>query len=342
MCDWISVSQTHTDAATCTSTVSVIIDTESGDVEREVPKGHQIVGSFNTGILVTSFNGRVSLSGNVGRWCRPDNVFGFDVDTVKRRCNMILQKVGLPPFTDGAFHYVQNKEGEGQKKVYSGATISRLDLTVNYGTGSAKNSSDFRYWLSTQRLGRSPVTMDGNTVYYGKRSKYATLKVYDKAAEIRAHRKKSVWSPEQDSTDDYLKALADWCDSIGMIRVERILKSRALRQKDICYWSTMNNAVANVEFNSGVNEMRNRCEEFHDIEFLKPNEKALYHAYLRGENLRLYGYSRATFYRYKKILLAAGIDISEPLNVVALKVRPRIIELVPVEPPKFYETAVNF
>lgn len=56
-------------------------------------------GSFDTHIQVKSEGGRVSLSGNIGRFERPDNVFGYSVAECIVLANKLMLRLGLPAFT---------------------------------------------------------------------------------------------------------------------------------------------------------------------------------------------------------------------------------------------------
>ena len=48
--------------------------------------------------------------------------------------------------------------------------------------------------------------------------------------------------------------------------------------------------------------------------------------------------SRATFYRLRADLLSHGVDISERCNVRTLNIRPRLIEMKPLEQPAWWES----
>ena len=333
-CDWITVSQEHDEAVPeLVDAVVTSVSPDDGLLNWESRRGFQHRGSWDTSILVCSSGNRVSLSGNVGRFGRPDNVFGYDIDTIKVLCNNIVTSLGLPAFTDGVPTFVQGKGGS------TGARISRLDLTRNFACGGAREASDFLYWLSSQKVSRADVERVESTVYFGKRSKFATTKVYDKGRELahglRRLRRKNV-NGERVDHQGYLEQLIAWCERVGLVRLETTFSSRYLTQKKLCFWSDLTTTALADHFRSYEARVMNRCEEFDDLEALAPRFQFAYHAYVRGENLRDLGWSRSTFFRYRKELLRLGVDIAKPLNVKALAIKPRVVELVPAVAPDFY------
>ncbi|PID62207.1 MAG: hypothetical protein CSB44_03680 [Gammaproteobacteria bacterium] len=337
-CDWVTCTQVHDrDVPEVFASVTSRCDAE-GELEWETPGGVIHEGSHSTSVLVVSDGRRVTLSGNVGRFGRPDNVFGYGVEVVKEGANTILGAFGLPPFEDGE-RVERVRRGEGgdlhPEISYMGATISRLDMTRNFVTGSAENAGDFLYWLRSQKIGRGDTDSVGNTVYWNRHSRYARAKMYAKGAEIRAQMRRNVQRRGAEH-QRYLAELADWCDQVGLVRFEVTMKQRNLTQTGLRYWARCTDESVESEYRKREEGLMTRCENFEDVRALPVRLQNVFHAYMRGENIAEQGMSRATFYRYRQQLLAVGVDIAKELNVTALRVRPRVIELTAAEPPSFY------
>jgi len=342
LCDWVSVSQLHAETVPQrTKSVALIVESETAQVIGEAPRGFSHEGSHDSRILVTSYGNRVSLSGNIGRLNRPDNVFGYNIDECKRRCNEVMDSLGLPRFHDGQRLSIPAKRDRAGIVMYNGARFSRVDLTRNFTTGSEKNASDMLYWLASQRILRTSTTAEDNTVYYGRKSQYQTIKVYGKANELRAHLGASKKAVDNELLL-YRQHLQRWAASVGLLRVELSMKRKMLDQKGLKHWATLNDTTATREYDNGIEKMEKRMIINDELENLKPNHRAIANAYMRGENLKDYGWSTATFYRHRRAILPTGIDIKATLNVRALSIQPRVIELRSVEVPEFYNNVARF
>lgn len=72
--DWIAIQQKHNGLNDLNG--GYFMETDSDDKEKwKTAKHLPLEGSHSTSVLVRSFAGQVEVRGNVGRWCRPDNVF---------------------------------------------------------------------------------------------------------------------------------------------------------------------------------------------------------------------------------------------------------------------------
>jgi hypothetical protein len=69
---------------------------------------------------------------------RPRNVFGYSFLECLVKTNRILGDLGLPHFSEGQ-RFITNFKGE-PRSVWTGAIITRLDMTQNFQTGSAKDA----------------------------------------------------------------------------------------------------------------------------------------------------------------------------------------------------------
>ena len=342
LCDWLTVSQNFPEGIQqFNSDMYYVVDTETGEVKykRGTPKHERA--SWDTSVRISSDGYRLVLSGNIGRLGRPDNVFGYDLDECKRRANKILRSLELPEFTDGQLVQLQSKNGKA-KSVYTGALISRVDLTCNFSLGD--NSKDFIYWLGVQKLGRTKVSAwgDGETVYWGAHTKgksdgkYVTSKAYTKAAEIRVRIKEKKRRKETDFEHvEYLTKLADWCEQSGIVRHETLFAERFLNQKGLKYWHTCTHKKLLNHYQQKLKTMTDRTEIEKNIEPMSRVVAGTYHAYMNRENMR--NMPKPTFYRHRTALLKHGVDIAMPPKVVALKVRVKYLECLPATPPEFYE-----
>jgi len=336
-CDWVSVSQIHTKRVPqMAKTVALIFDTESGEVIGEAPRGFQHEGSYDSRLLITSFGNRVSLSGNLSRLNKQDNVFGHTIDQTKHLCNEVLTSLNLPAFSSGTSCILPTKKHRPHRLTWTGAKFSRIDLTQNMLTGSQLNASDFVYWLSVQKLNRGDVTKVKNTVYFGASSGYSTIKVYNKAIEFNSNKKFTQNLSEDDKL--YRKKLEQFLISSGAVRLEFVAKRKYLSETGLNHWANVTNDSATQAYLKGLNNMQNLVAVYDDVDSLSPRVRAFYHAYMRGENVREY-YSDATFYRYRKQIKNIGVDIAQPLNVQALKTKVKTIDLTVLEQPVWYRAS---
>ena len=345
ICDWFAASQVHHHGTIrkCEGIINCV--DANGELEWQNYRAYRHEGSFDTSLRIKSDGNRVSLAGNIGRLCRADNVFGYGVDDCKLLANAVLEKVGLPPFSNGERHVVatRNSTGDFVDQVgYTGAKISQIHLTRNFSTGSQRDASDFLYWLTTQKIANTETTnYKSDTVYFGERSKFQRTKVYNKATAIKSEinrlNRRNLTEGNRIEHLSYLNKLHTWSLESGLVRFETELKSRYLTQHYINDWAACTNATMLPHYEKKGGAIMKRCENYADLSELPARAQDLYYAYMAGENLKdRHNWSTATFYRYKKLLLSVGIDISQKLNVTALKVRPRIISLTPAEMPEFY------
>ena len=304
---------------------------DNGEVVRKhfKPKAHK--GSHDSQIVIKSDGRTLWLSGNVGRFSRPDNVFNFGLDDTEKIMNKILDGAGLPRFTKGEY-IEESKIVKGRRRYYNhytGAKYSRFDLTENYITGSQSNASDFLHWLLAQRLTRGEVTGYGNneTVVYNTGSKYIYAKLYNKYLELIRHNK--------NTDNEVIQKLINYCHQNGIVRLELTLKQRYLHQNKIRDYGQFTEYELFKEFRKFEQKLEVRM--MHDVEENQLTGTVLgtYHAYKNGENLKA-RLSKTTYYRHKKELLKYGVDISVPHNVTSLTVKPRYIDVTPAATPAWY------
>lgn len=322
-------------------------------------RGFQFQGSFATCVVITSDGHRVRFSGNPSRFCRADNVFGFDLPTCLRRVNEILQKFGLPPFTAGrrllrpskshGFNFassvmplesitqlhlvtpvrVQLPRHESESIVdveWTGARITRIDLTRNYSLGGSDNARKYLQWLFTQQPSRSSKVgtyPDASTVDWGRGSRRIYAKFYLKFIELA--KRENAHTPE----------LLEWAKKEGLGRFELSLKSTQLQSMGCQFLGSLDMAQLELLFEDRASILSRATMELDDLDQLPNSIRLCARDYLAGDDLSTL--SRTTFFRKRKALLKFGIDIAVPRNVVAFPQRVRVIELRPAYIPQFYE-----
>src|SRR5687768_10076670 len=120
--DWITISQLHTtDEQLPVYCNGVIVNYDAiGNARHERVCPASFPGSFETSIRIKSDGKHVSLSGNVGRFSRKDNLFNLGWQQTIEKVNRICLDRGLPAFTPG-------KMGSSAHVTESfGARVSRL------------------------------------------------------------------------------------------------------------------------------------------------------------------------------------------------------------------------
>lgn len=352
-CDWLSCYQDHAggglpvinngcvaqfeaDAvkrfiAPETGQIKTVFDTEQ--IEWTTQKHFDYEGSYGTKIRVKCDGNRVSFDGNIGRWGRPDNVFGFGVCACIDRANAILELLGLPPFT-----HEKNIPTRGDVYIPNGCIITRVDLTKNYAAGSHKNAVRLIHYFAGQDSGRraSAKQYGENGVTWNEGSKYWYSKMYIKAESLG---------------NDVSPEVTEWARESGIVRHEISLKSRYLTQNGLRHindWKH-NEWVVWDEEHEEVPTMENVIyRRFSDVlkrgqavrtplEDIPGNIGRIARDWRSG--IDVWGditVTRQTRARWRKQLLGYGIDIKQPSNAVRLNTQVQVIELKAAVEPSWY------
>jgi hypothetical protein len=331
--DWLSISQEHTEGGLPVVSCGAVWSTdEDGEVRWKSIRRVQHEGSFETSIGIRCDGHRVEVTGNIGRFGRPENVFGFGLVECLRRANDLLSTYGLPPFTPGVRREVTTKNGDGSctpRTIWTGARISRIDLTANFETGSQANASAFLAALSQQHKSkqRGATVAQGETVSWGGgRRQY--WKAYNKARELEAH----------GCTD---ARIVEHCKAVGLVRFEGTVRSNALTDLGCAYLGDYLTGWAMsqlIRLYSEASQILGRCEKStDDLDELPRALRATARDYMAGMDVRSV-LSRATFYRHRTQLLRYGIDIAMT-NIAPFKPRVQVIRLTPAVQPHWYQLA---
>ncbi|GBG15209.1 addiction module protein [Novimethylophilus kurashikiensis] len=296
-------------------------------------------GSYDSSIQIRCDGSVVELSGNVGRYGRPDNVWGYTVLDCIHRANRIIRSFGLPAFHDvGEPVYIESKD------VYvpnpNTALISRVDLTQNYFSGSPSMAARLVHYFGGHHQGRfSPKMYTSNKgdltgLTWGEGSKYYSRKLYIKAQSLGEH---------------VSQRTMDFVTKNGMVRDEISLKSRYLTQhnlRTIYDWQRWQSehiegesdmtTVIYGKFKDLMDTDKNsvHVDPFND---LPVRLCGIASAWRNGKDV--WGdpdVSRATKYRYRSQLMKYGIDIAIPCDVTRLSTRVRMIDVQQAIAPQWY------
>lgn len=341
-CDWITVSQEH--GRSCRQLIDVVVTASDneGVVQWKSERGFVHEGSHSSKVLIKSNGlGRISLSGNIGRLNRPDNVFGYSLDDCKKLANELLENLDLPPFAGGEVVKTHgHRRGPDGTARRMGATVSRVDICENFALGSEKNRSDYLYWLTSQKLTKSDLSNYGTeTVYFGKKSSYVTLKVYDKVIELQRAVRKLLKKPLEDDVSlwrlEYLQDLLQFVSERGLVRCEAEFGRKFLHSHGLTGWDQLSTETIRPYWLEYRGKTMDRTVELSAVADLPSASRGVYHAYVAGENVRA-GMSKTSFYRHRNIILMLGVDIARPLNVRALNIKPKVVEVRESVSPQGY------
>jgi len=345
--DWLTVHQHHETAPLLGETLLLFCDLDSGEIRSQSVKGLQHRGSHDSSLQVRCDGRRVEVSGNPSKWGRFDNLYGHSsLADCLAVFNSVLAQLGLPAFCEEERAYVSPFQFQRSDSVLpAGPVITRVDLCRNWSSGSAGAARSVVAALSSVVRGGKCAWLspDGNTAAWGVGSRYAYTKYYPKGPELRKH-------PGADP--EYATKLADWCDSVGIVRQEVSLKSMLLKRHGLDRpgkWTMDTMRELLDQYSPHRDAGAGRCD-FSEVQShlvasglpvsrARAAQTALY-AYLAGRRFVVgENISKSAFYRLRADLRVCGVDIAAPLNVSTLPVRIRELELSPAVAPSWYRWA---
>lgn len=351
-CDWLTIYQDHMQGGLPVLNDGYVvrfeadsfaksIDPETGEIravfdaskaEYTVSRRMEHEGSYDTRLSVRCDGHRVELSGNVGRFGRPDNLFGLPVLETIERANQVMVALGLPAFTDVERNF-EHARDEGYH-VSHNAVITRVDLTANFAAGDRESAFRVLHWMGGQaqvgiRRDQNGPKGYGNGVTWNEGSKRHYEKLYFKADELGKH-----VSPE----------VREYCERYGILRYEVSLKSRELADRNLqsmVGWSKVNEEgmrMENVVYGRFAEVLTRNQVTVTEIQDIPGKLGLIARSYLNGENpYQTLQAGRSTLRRWRKQLLPYGLDISQPCDVLRFTTRIRVIDLVPMSAPSWYE-----
>ncbi len=331
--DWLTIRQSHAGGGLPVLKGGSFVELDaSGKCVSVTEKRCKVIGSHETSVFLRCDGHTVEFSGNISRFGRRDNLWGLSFPDAIRKVNALLCIHGLPSFTPGRCMYV-NVNGH-PKRHWTGAVITRLDFTKNFFTGSKADASAFMRWLQSQQASRlkTGVYADGETVDWGRGSRYIYQKVYTKANELRVHNKLGSL---------YVEKLAVYCDAVGLVRYEVEYKSMILARLGCRFLGSFNENILFQDF-----EERSKALflydtlKIDDMTELPQKLLGIYRMWQSGDDLSRI--PRRSFYRYRNQLRKYGVDIAVKSNVRPFPEKVRVIRLGVALPPDWYDLAKPF
>lgn len=339
-CDWVSIYQHHTGLAADLPRVNdgaFVRYNADGTHECTTLKKFKVEGSHETGVFVRCDGKTVWFEGNVSKFGRLDNVFGFTFEQCIARINVILAGLGLPAFTDGTGYRSQSND----KLCFTGARVTRLDLTQNFFSGSVENAQVFMRHLAMQQASRLKTGTygEGETVDFGRGSRRVYSKAYLKHVELLRHMQKKAKGPQTEFSkvhDPYVQELAEWCASVGLVRFETTYKSTFLIDSNQNYLGGLDMRHLEKDFIQRQEVFTRANCEVDELSSLGKTTLGVYRMWQAGDDLTA-KLKRSQFYMHRAALLPFGVDIAVKSNVISFQPRVRVIKLAPASMPSFYQ-----
>ena len=326
MIDWVTARLPCSNSGQICDGQVVKLNAEGSEVEWTTQTRLSLTGSHDSSISIRSLTPQtIEISGNPAKFLQGHNLFGTNdlrllmwtfFDTL-----LSMYDIGLNP-TMQDLQLI--KEGR--------YTITRVDINE---TWLLKNRADVMAWIRAagEKMSmpyRGKGVFSGDTLYWGKGSKYFYLKCYSKGDEINS--KKSNFPNAL-----RIPEMLEYADRA--LRLELVLCSKALREWHInmpCDWSEDMPKMLLLTHVRGL-EMSNQFMLSDDILDTLPRKlRTYYRDWLHGYDLRQ-DLSRPTFYRIRKQLKEYDIDIAlvrdveKPLNNVVPLIK--VLEAEPVGIP---------
>jgi hypothetical protein len=322
--DYLTIRQAHPEGGLPVINGGRVLRIDSdGSIEYAIDTRQGLEGSFDSRVEVRCDGHQVEFSGNISRYGRPDNLFGYTFAGCVDRINELLKTLGLPPFTAGKLYKFADTGW-----TWTGARVSRIDITCNYVTGSMIDSEALLRNMAGHHIGRQKgsLSVNGATVEYGRGSKYVYGKLYCKTTELKKHKTKKSGQHVSDE-------VIDFCQSLGVIREEFTLKSRFLLQNGLAYMGAITDALLIEVYMNRTQIQRLEQVKYENFNDLPPRLRATYVSWKYGYPIEL---KKTQFYNHRKALLAYGIDISIPNNVQTMPIKVKTIELAALTAPDWY------
>ncbi len=289
-------------------------------------------GSWETTVLVGCDGFSTYLSGNVGRFNRQDNVFNLGWSATLEKCNRVVAPLGLPAFgvTPGlsdadAWKSVGHVGPTTAKRHSDGARLLRVDITCNFSSGSDAQARALVRWAQGLSHARHRPGKQGTWgAWWANTSRM--VKVYLKGQELL---------DRGAAADD---PVASWCVDQGLVRVEVELKRRELQRLGLNYLGDVTDERLALAFEEETAFLRkvDRSDEPDILMAIPARSRVHAAAWLKGQDLRQL-LSNGSFYRHARVLKQYGIDITQRRDIHNFPVKVRVVDLVPLSPPSWYE-----
>jgi len=309
MCDWLSFRhdfaiENPTEAIQAGKTMKLNSD---GVIEWEKNDFSTIkCPSSDTSVRIKCDGRHLWFSGNIGRFTQPDNLTGLSVMHCMEKARDLIKTIY--PQIDTALIGTISRRGTISEY---GTYLTRLDLASNFETDSYHQLSQV---IGSRKIGqRLPVVGKyGPTWGYDtKRGQYWKAKLYDKLAELLGKR-----------TPNFGHTTA---------RFEIQLGSEYLRQNnlnDLMKWRH-DMKTENVVYGRFANQIMVENATAEDWTNFPASLRQHAVLWRDGTDPRSY-LNKSRYYVVRRELLALGLDISRPCNVLNLTRQIKTIKLVSV------------
>lgn len=323
--DWLAMHQEYPEGGLKSVNKGCVwaVD-ENGEVEWTTDRAISVEGSHDTRLRLQCDGFKVQVSGNIGRFHRRDNLFGYSYEECVSRWNEVLHGYDLPPFTAGEPIFYNDET----RMSWTGAINTQIDLTRNYCLFNRDDLQGFMGWLGTQQRGRLKVgvSLDGGTISWGEGSKYVYEIFYDKWLEFNCHKKKNQCVDAE---------VVDFCRDVGVGRHELKLKTRFLTQNGYRFMGGVNMGML-IDLYRKRSQLvltdKLAFDEFNDIP--KPY-RATAKDWRDGVDLRSELKDRK-YRMHRRELLKYGIDIAVKPKVEFLRPKIKQIEVMGLVAPDWY------
>ncbi len=316
--DWLTISQIHAGESLPIIAGGAVVFYDGFGIPRfEKASPSRIGGSYDTSLQIKCDSSHVSLSGNIGRFSRPDNLFNLGWGQTLQKANRIILAKELPVFTTSGF--------SPDLKERKGAKVSRLDITANFATGSEFQARALIRWLSEKSVSRMKKGRAGDESVWWSNTRHM-LKAYIKHIEMEKHGM---------SKDD---PVYQYCRDNGVVRVEVELKRRLLQAEGLDRIENITQGKLEDIYEQETEIFRrvDRSDDPDILDSLPARYRMTAAAWLAGEDVRSF-MTNGTLYRHARVLRDYGIDIMEPRNLVKFPVKINVINLQPLSPPDWYQ-----
>ena len=332
MIDWLTIYYPYEHNDSYDSGTILSIDTE-GEPVWVTQKRKPVEGSFGDSVQVKSTSrptehysrtkfSHLEISGNPSKFLQGHNVFGTD-----DICSLTHDFVKLILKT------LKIKQSFLTTLVSTlSSHITRVDINYSYHLANAQQVQTWLYSaeLSATLKHRGKGQMNKGTLYFGKRSRRWSLKMYHKGQEILDNKK------HQNVTH---KILTDYANK--SLRCELTLRSlelKSLNLRTLCNWRNQDisalyaSYLSKLELNDNMKTLKKT-----ELDKLSTTLKASYVLWQNGHDLKS-EYSENTYYRHKrelKKLLNIDISVRQIKENIITNVVPllQILEATPAPVP---------
>ena len=318
MFDWVTMRVPLTGMGVINGGEVIIVDA-LGEVERRTEKRLLVEGSHSARVSVRGGGDELQVSGNPTKFLQGHNLFGPSdlAPLLYQFLTTLAGQLGLVPT-------LSDLQAWRKGNVH----LSRLDVTRMIDCDDDETVQ--RVLAAVGQVGRKKYqkgsVFGSETVYIGLGSRRTQLKLYHKAVELLrpGHKLPDTLAP------DWHQKLLDF--AAGKLRVECQIGSKWFNENPIArragIWdgdlaaSMLDSELGTLEVSDTMRLPDNL------VEGLPPKLVLVYDAWRAGRDLRGM-YSNAQFYRYRKQLLAYGIDISQ-VQLRAVETEARYLAGFPI------------